>query len=159
MAAYRKNARSGFANVAAQERQIAKHLDRENTGTVLREAHAIENDNRLRIAIDPCCRFYGRTTQARARLDVRPLKVVHARHEGVEAARVLFDEIDIDDALIARGLGLIVHGEKCLRHADEHGEITAWIKLVILGTDLRLRQRQHLNWRLRVGEALEATLA
>src|SRR5215471_15490818 len=100
MAAYRKNARSGLANVAAQEQQIAKHLDRENTGTVLREAHAIAKDNRLGIAIDPCRRFHGGTTQARTRLDLRPLEVVHARHEGVEAARVLFDEIDIDGAFI-----------------------------------------------------------
>src|SRR6187551_3657380 len=84
MTAYRKNARSGLANVAAHEQQIAKHLDRENTGTVLREAHAITGDNRPGVAIDACCRFYGRTSQAGARFDLRPLEVVHACHEGAK---------------------------------------------------------------------------
>src|SRR4029079_4828142 len=111
MTAYRKNARSGLANVAAHEQQIAQHLDRENTGTVLREAHAITGDNGLGVAVDTCCRFYGRTAQTRARSDLRPLKVLHARHEGVEAGRVLPDEIHIDDAFSASGLGLFVHGE------------------------------------------------
>src|SRR5262249_39002629 len=99
------------------------------------------------------------TAQTRTRLDLRPFKVVHARHEGLEAARVLLDEVDIDGAFIARRLSLGVHGEKCLRHADEHGEIAAWEELVVLGADLRLRQSEHLNQRLRVSEALEATLS
>src|SRR6185369_9588472 len=94
MAAHRKNASPRLANVAAHEQQIAKHLDRENTGTVLREAHAVAGDNGLGVAIDICCRFYGSTTQARACFDRRPLEVVHARHEGIEAACFLLDEID-----------------------------------------------------------------
>ena len=85
--------------------------------------------------------------------------MVHARHERVEAARFLLDEVDIDDASGARGLGLIVHGEQRLRHADEDGEIAARVELVILRADLRLRQSQHLDRRLRIGEALEAALA
>jgi hypothetical protein len=64
------------------------------------------------------------------------------------------------NTFVACGLGLFVHGEQRLRHADEHGEIAAWLELVVLGAaDLRLRQRQHLDRRLRVGKALEATLA
>jgi hypothetical protein len=42
------------------------------------------------------------------------LEVVYARHEGVEAACFLLDEIDIDDSFSVRSLGLVVHGEKCL---------------------------------------------
>jgi len=58
------------------------------------------------------------------------LKVLHARHEGVEAARVLLDEIHIDDAFSASGLGLFVHGEQGFRHADEHGEIARAVAAV-----------------------------
>ena len=85
--------------------------------------------------------------------------MVHTGHEGFEAARVLLDEIDVDDAPSARGIGLVVQGEQRLRHADEDGEIAARLELVILRTYLRLRKSQHLNRRLRVGESLEATFA
>jgi hypothetical protein len=85
-----------------------------STRTVLCQAHAIAGDNCPGVAIDARRRFDGGATQARARFDLRPLEVVHTGHEGVEAARVLVDEVDIDDAPGARGLGLIVHSEQCL---------------------------------------------
>ena len=86
-------------------------------------------------------------TQARARFDLRPLEVVHTGYEGVEAACVLLDEVDINDTAGARDLGLIVHSKQRLRHADEDGEIAARLELV------------HLNRGLRIDEALEAAFA
>src|SRR6476469_1860749 len=104
MATDRKNAGAGSADVAAHEEQIAQHLDREHAGTVLRQAHSVADYNRLSVAINVCGRFDLRTTQARARFDVSPLEVVHARHERIEAVRLFLDEVDIDYAFSARGL-------------------------------------------------------
>src|SRR5262245_27914520 len=97
------------------------------------------------------------------------LKPVHASISGhwkwsmlaikrVEAARVLRDEVDIDDAPGARGLRLVVHGEQRLRHADEHGEIATRLQLVILRADPRLRESQQLDGGLRIGKTLKSAL-
>src|SRR5262245_31522762 len=62
MASHRKDAGPGLADVATHEQQIAQHLDSEHPRTVLRQAHAIADDNGLGFAIDARRQFDGGAT-------------------------------------------------------------------------------------------------
>ena len=79
MAAYGEDAGARFADVAAQEQQVAQHLDGEHAGAVLRETHAVAGDGRFGVAVDARRRFDVGPRQARAGLDVRPLELAHGR--------------------------------------------------------------------------------
>src|SRR5262249_40168140 len=52
MTSHRKDAGTGFADIAAHQQEVAEHLDREHTRPVLSEAHAVAGNHRLRVGID-----------------------------------------------------------------------------------------------------------
>ena len=146
MAAHRKDAGTRFADIAAQEQQIAQHLNGEHAGAMLRQPHAVTGDDGIRVCVDLGRGGYCAPRQSRARLDVAPVEQVHRGCEFFEAAGVLFDETDIEDARAA----VIVFASSSMSSnafdmPTNAAEISARIELMILRADLRLGERQHLR--------------
>jgi hypothetical protein len=72
---------------------------------------------------------------------------------------MLGDDGVIQHRLAAAGSHRVIHLEEPFADVGDGPEITARPDLIILRADARLRPRQHVDRRLRVGEALQPTLA
>src|SRR5262245_3070929 len=73
---------------------------------------------------------------------------------------MLPDEIHIQHAFtLMSTFSFVVGGYQRLAKADNRGEIAAGTELVILRTDRRFRQREHLRRRLWVGEPFKTSFS
>jgi hypothetical protein len=150
VAAHRADAGAGLAHVAAQEQQVAQHLDVLHALAVLREPHAVDADHGLGARVLLRRLLDRGARQARLALDVGPVPAARGLGEGLEAVGVLLYE---------GGVERMIHFDQRLAQPHQRGGIAAGPELVVLRADARVRAAEHLLGRLRIGEAHQARLA
>jgi hypothetical protein len=157
--AHRADAGAGLADVPAQEQQVDDHRHVPHAVAVLGQAHAVDAEYGAGARIHGGCILQRRALQARFAFDPGPAAVAHGLREVVEALGVLLDEFRIEHALCAGRHRRVVEREDRLAQAHDGGRVAARLHLMILGADRRLLPGQHLERRLRIGEADQAALA
>ena len=156
--------RPGLADVAAQQREVADHVDVLDAHEVLCQAHAVDHHHCVGVGIGGGGLLHFGTCQTRYTLQLVPLMGARGCGEFLEAGRVFLDEIVIENVLlvsrchrcgkrnhggIVRILGLasspgdmvlpgglqsIVGLDERLADAEQRGDVAAIVDLVIFAT-------------------------
>ncbi len=142
--------------MAAQQQQVDQHLHRLGAAAVLGQAHPVDADRRLCPRIDGGGGLQRLALEAGFRLDCRPVQAVAEAFEFLEAVSVLGDEGHVEHARTPLRLRRPVGGKQRLADAGNRRDVAARLHLMVLGRDLRRGFGEHLDRRLRVGEALQA---
>jgi hypothetical protein len=133
--AHRANAGAGAADIAAQEGEIAHRLHGLHALLMLRQAHAVDEDDGLRVRVDHGGRFQRAARQAGPPLDVLPRGLVDRLGIVLEAMCVFGNELVVDDAAASVCRALLLHREQGLGDADHRCRVAAGLDLVILRGD------------------------
>lgn len=144
MAAHRRGAGTGLADVASHQQQVAEQPDVLHAQPVLRQAHAIVGDHGLRADVFIGGSFEIGATQAAHPLDVIPTHASQIIGERFEAPCMGLDEADVQHAP-AIPTGAVIRLQHGLAQAYDRGAVAACTDQVILRADLRVCGRQHLH--------------
>ena len=142
VAADRRDAGASRPMLPRKQQQVHEHGDVVEAARVLGQAHAVDPDHALGLGID--LRRLSRSL-ARSSPNSRTMSshvgVAHEALEGLEAAGVVLDEIDVEHARPLGASRRVVEREHVLAHAGERRDVAAGLDLVILAGDLRRRAR------------------
>lgn len=159
VAAKRGHAGPRFADIAAHQEQVAKHMDVLGPMPVLRQAHAVIADDRRSLAIDIRHMLEIGARDARTHLDLFPGCAAQIRFERVEAMRVFFDEDRVEHARRAALPRRVVERENGFRNAGRGGDAAAAAELEEIAGHLGASAwRKHFHRVLRILETLQAAL-
>src|SRR5262249_18718136 len=100
MSAHRENAGTRLAYIAAHQQKIAQHLNGEHAGSMLRQAHAVASDHRIRMGIHISCTLNRLAAETGTFFDLRPIEATNGLREFFISAHVFADEIDIENAFL-----------------------------------------------------------
>ena len=139
-------------DLAAHQHQVGELLHHLRAVPVLRQAHAVAEDDVLGVGVDLRRALDLAPRQAGAALDVLPLRRLDVANKGVVAGRVVGDERAIDDLAAV----LALEGEQGLHQALHDCRVAADTHLMVDGGDLCRPPGQHLDRMLRRQEALRA---
>ncbi|MNM83356.1 hypothetical protein D3C81_954150 [compost metagenome] len=158
MAAHRRQAGAGLADVAAQQLQVDDFLHGRHRMAVLGDAHGPAHDHPLGLAVHACGQLDLGQGQARLFDDVFPRGSVHRCQVAIHAAGVLGDEGMVEHRRLALGLGFAFPLQEELGDAAHHRHVAAQGRAEVRGVGRFRAVAEHLERVLRVLETLQATL-
>lgn len=91
----RADARTGFADIAAQQQQIDEHLHVFHAMTVLGHAHAVDHHDPLTARVHHGRRFQRAATEPGTALQFHPWVALDVCQEGVDTVGMLGNEVMI----------------------------------------------------------------
>ena len=133
MAAQRADAGAFAADLAAHQHEIGELLHDLRAVPVLRQAHAVAEDDVLGGGVDLSRAFDLAPRQTRAALDLLPLRCLDVAHQSLVAGGVIGNEGAVDDLAAV----LAVQRQQRLHQSLHHRRVAADAHLVVDGRDLR----------------------
>ena len=91
---------------------------------MLRQAHAIDADDRFGASIDQCGRLHRVARQSGAAFERGPIRGAHRIGELFEAVRVLVNEIPVQHGTLRRRAGVVPCDQR-FAHAHDGGHVAA----------------------------------
>ena len=154
VAAHRARTSTEAADVAAHEQQVDDHLNRGHRILVLGDAHAPARNGAAGLGIHICRTAHVLSTQAGLFLQQLPGLGAQILQQRVKTGGVLSNEGMVQH--LAPG---IVPLDQGFHHAFDEGKVAAYAQLKVVAADGGVAQGGHFQLILRVGKALQPTLA
>jgi hypothetical protein len=151
VAAQGADAGAGPAHVPAQQEQVGQLLHVGGAVLVLRDAHAVANNDALGFRIHGSGRFNVGAGQAGDVLDLFPRRRLDVGHQFGKAGRVRSNEVLVEQARTGR-----FERQQRFHHALHGGRVAAYLDLVVRGGDINGFADRHFHRVLGRFEALQA---
>ena len=159
MSAHRADTCAPLADIAAEQQQVGDHLYGLDALTVLGQAHAVDADHRgrpaHRLRLPPPSRARVKPDRFSRSLPRPPRGIAKSSKPCVCSAIKAWSSTVGRSAVRAASSS----SNRALQIPGDRRDIAAGLDLMILRADLRRGAGQHLEWRLRIGEALQAAFA
>src|SRR5229473_189725 len=123
MATQWRYARSFPSNVAAEQEQVCDLLDVAGTMAVLRNSHAVINDDPFCLGINVGHLLDRSARQPRSIFDRIPGCRVDIRQQSIDSGRMRFDELTIENAWAACRPILLIERNQGLHYPLQHGDV------------------------------------